>query len=137
MMRLLLMIVLSLLIGCAPAEIRKVVFGTSLHDMEGAEKKYTKIVAAKPTECFIQVLVILKKRKAIIEKSDSKNNFIVAYGFNDFFKSKDNQDVLNTTEVGILFKDASEGKTEMVLVCDDYRLGAFIANEIFNKLESK
>jgi hypothetical protein len=136
-MRIFLMIVLMLVIGCSPAEIRKVVFGTSLHDVNVAEKKYTKIVAAKPSECFIQVLVILKKRKAIIEKSDSKNNFIVAYGFNDFFKSKDNRNVVNTTEVGILFKEASEGKTEIILVCDDYRLGTFIADEIFKKLENK
>lgn len=134
--RLFLALLLILFIGCAPSQMRKLVFGFSLHDFDTAEKKYTKIIDMKPADCFKQAKDILVKMPASIEKSDSRNNFIVALGFNDFFKSSPSVGD-NTTEVGILFKDVSEGKTEMVVISDDYRLGEFVANALFEGLAAK
>jgi hypothetical protein len=134
LMRLYLMVLVVLTIGCSPLQIRKVIFGTSLHDFDIAQKKYTKIVAIKPQDCFRRVIDILRERQAIIKKRDFKNNFIVAYGFNDFFKSEMNPDIINTTEVGILFKENSPGKTEIILISDDSRLALLVSEEIFNKL---
>lgn len=126
-----------LITGCASPQIKKLIFGTSMHDFDIAEKKYTKTVAMEPEDCFKRIYDILKERQATIVKKDAKNNLIVAFGFNDFFKSKLSRDATNTTEVGILLKDTFEGKTEIIVISDNSRLAALVADELFKKIEDK
>ncbi|MDD5195703.1 MAG: hypothetical protein PHQ96_08550 [Candidatus Omnitrophica bacterium] len=135
-MRLFLMVLIVLIAGCSPHEIKKLILGTSLYDFKVAEKKFTKIVALPTEDCFNRVHDILADKKVIIQKSDFKNKLIVAYGFRDFFKPKAADAAISTTEVGILFKEMPEGKTEITIISDNYSLGEFVANDIFSKLES-
>ncbi|MFA5271477.1 MAG: hypothetical protein WC412_03940 [Candidatus Omnitrophota bacterium] len=124
--------------GCsASTELRKIIFGTSLHDFDTAEKKYKKIFEMKPEDCFKRVHDIFAQKHVIFVKSDFKNKLIAAYGFTDYFKPKPDQTEINTTEVGVLFKEVSEGETEVIVISDDFSLAGFIADELFKKLEAK
>lgn len=136
-MHLFLLMLIMLIVGCSPLEIRKVIFGPSLHDFDTTEKKYTKTFQMKPEDCFKRVCDVLQARKAVITRSDLKNKFIVACGFNDILKSKLDQTVINTTEVGIIFKEIAEGKTEMTVISDDPRLAEIVADELSSKLNAK
>lgn len=137
-MRLVLIILIMLSVGCsASSGLRKIIFGTSLHDFDTAEKKYTKIFEMKPEDCFKQVHDIFEQKHVIFAKSDFKNKLIAAYGFTDYFKPKSDQADINTTEVGVLFKEVSEGETEVIVISEDFNLASFIADELFKKLEAK
>ncbi len=137
-MHLFLIIFLALAIGCsAPTQFRKIIFGTTLNDFNTAQKKYIKTFAMKPEECFRKVHDIFEKEPGvIIAKSQPKNNFISAYGFSDYFKPKSGHNDINSTEVGVLFKEISEEKTEVIIISDNYDLAQFVADNLFTKLET-
>jgi hypothetical protein len=131
-------LLLVLVTGCSSVQMRKIFFGTSLHDFDIAQKKYTKIVAMKPQDCFNRVYDILVKKPVIVSKKNQKNKFLVAYGFKDFFKSTMSKAAgLNTTEVGIRFKETTDGKTEMIIISDNSRLAEFVSADLAKQLEAK
>jgi hypothetical protein len=128
-MRKFIVLMLVFLAGCSSAQYRKEFMGISPGDVTGAPSKYTKVIEMSLAECFDKTRAILNEMRATIIKHDKNNYFIAADQFGTFFHS-----CVNTTEVGILFKEVEANKTRAEVASDNPNLAGAVASKLFTEL---
>lgn len=131
-MRLFVVLALVFLAGCSSAQMRKEFMSMSPSDVTGARNKYTKVLNMSAADCLDKTRAILKGMGTTIVKYDKNNYFIAADQFEVFFQS-----CINTTEVGIVFKELEANKTQVEVASDSPNLAESVALELFTKLENK
>lgn len=124
-------ILLSLicLCGCTLKDTRQVWFRMIPSDVETSEQKYTKMFSLSKQECFSKILSSLEGMDAYIVYKNLKKGFIVGSEFKKVF-----QHCINTSEVGILIKDNFDGTVTVEAASGNYKLGKFVADEVFGRL---
>jgi hypothetical protein len=124
------------LVGCACLkESGKKVWGSSTQALDKErEKGKQEEFSCSLSDCFDACLNVLDKlnsldnTKVTVFEKDKKAGFIVAMGF---------KKAIDTTEVGIYFKQDKPGKTIVQIISLNHWLLEEIAPEIFSKLKEE
>jgi len=118
------------LTGCAATEMRKVWNGMNISDVTGASRAYMQTFAAPPDETYNRVLVELDDMKVSFYKREDNCRFVVTYGYHAIYAG-----CIDTTEVGILVRDApAAGNAEVLVVSGNIRLASRVARDLFSRL---
>jgi len=121
------------LTGCALWETREVFLGPSLSTIRKVEKKYEKSIDKDIVYCYDTTIKIIKDDMgAEVYKKDRRRGYIIGMAFDTIFPG-----CLETTGVGIIFKETEPGKTKIEVASGNYNLAEFVAKQLFDRLEGK
>jgi len=129
-MRLFIIAMLIAISGCSTTQMREEFLWLKVQDVTSAKDKYIKIVNKAPAKCFEEIPSILADMDAHIVQREPKEYFLVAYRFDNAFKS-----ATNTTKVGIVIIPAKDGKTQIEVASGNHYLAAFVSDILYKRLE--
>jgi len=113
--------------GCA---ITNSLLGTSTQALEQLKVRHSKIFDKDAGYCYQKSLDVLKKWNADVFQTKT-GTYIIAMKLDNVFNS-----CINTTEVGIFFKESEPGKTQVDVASLNYSLSQFVADNLFKYIEN-
>jgi uncharacterized protein YceK len=96
---------------------------------EGTAGRYIKIIDLPYSACFDKAEGALKEMGASIRYKNRKKHTILAWYFDKIYDN-----CIDTTKVGVYFKEISPEKTQVDVACGNYGLAEFAATKLFEKL---
>lgn len=116
-----------------PMELTEQIIGISTKSLEEEQiGRESKVFNCNYNFCYDKTLEVLKEMKVYVFLKNKKEHYIVAMNFDKIFKK-----CINTTEVGIFFKEMENKQTKIDITCDNLNLSKFASNEIFFRLKKK
>ncbi|MEA3485378.1 MAG: hypothetical protein U9R03_01580 [Candidatus Aerophobetes bacterium] len=116
-----------------PVEVTKQIIGISTKSLEkeqpGGESK---VFDCNYNFCYEETLEVLKEMGVYVFLENKKEHSIIAMNFDKIFKK-----CINTTEVGIFFKEMENEQTKIDVTCANPNLVKFASEEIFSRLKKK
>ena len=117
--------------GCSARHFLGHISGTYVSQpKEGEEGRYSRSFDCSYSVCYEEVQKILKEMGVVIFIKDKKGHMFSAMYFDKIYKH-----CIDTTEVGIFFKEIAPWKIQVDVACGDYNLAKFASKEIFSHLE--
>jgi hypothetical protein len=98
---------------------------------EGTAGRYIKTFDLPYPACFEKAQAALKGMGGSIRYKSRKKREILAWYFDKVY-----QRCIDTTKVGVYFKEITPGRTEVHVACGNYGLARFVADKLFAKLAS-
>lgn len=121
-------IVIFLLCGCY-----RYIIGTEVTQPEKGQKgRYSQNFNYSYSDCFTRTKKVLCETGVSVYYESLPEGIISAKNFNGIFKN-----CIDTTEVGIFFKETGPGKTQVDIACGNINLAEFAAKLIFKNLEEE
>jgi hypothetical protein len=108
----------------------RVALGTSTSALENEKVRYSKIFDKDIAYCYKETLEALKKWGAVVFLQRDKD-CIIAVKLDRIFNS-----CIDTTEVGIFFKEIGPDKTQVDVTSLNYQLGQFVSENLFKFIEN-
>ena len=99
---------------------------------EGEEGNYGRVFVCSYPECYQMSQEVLKDMGVLIFYKNEKEHYISAMYFDRIYNK-----CIDTTEVGIFFKEIDENATQINVACGNYGLAEFAADRIFSGLDEK
>lgn len=132
MKKVVILIFLSLIIGCAPLEtVRLFDIGVTRFKTQGKIEK--KIYEKDLLWAYQQTEEIIKSFKARPYRGTLKKRFIIADNFKDVFVNR----CLDTTQVAVFFQQLNDTQVEITVSSLNFNLSVFIAEKIFSELDKR
>ena len=118
---------LTLCLGCSPLEIVKTMWGSSTRALEQArDKAITKVYQKSYWECVRASLESMDKNEWTIFKKDEIKGYVVLLGI---------KGAVDTTEVGVFFEEMSDGETRIEISSLSTNAKRIIAKHLFYDLD--
>jgi hypothetical protein len=105
-------------------------FGVSIKTLEAVKAKESKTFNKSVSECYAASIEGLTKWNITVDEK-KKDRYIVASNFNKMFAA-----CINTTSVGIFFKETSPGITQVEVSSMNYNLSGLVARKLFAYIEN-
>lgn len=124
-------IVMALLSGCCSLKnLPDYIAGTYVNQPEeGTPGRYIKAVDLPYPASFERAEKALEEMGASIRYKNKKKHTILAWYFDKMYDK-----CIDTTKVGVYFKELSPEKTQIDVACGNYGLAEFVAAGLFEKL---
>jgi len=123
--------------GCSMLKnVPEIIVGDYMGSLEKARQKgQSKIFDCKIDDCFDRILVILSQMQADILKTDIFGYKIMAVVSRKPLSKVENENNVNTADVGIFLSQTSDGKTKVEVSSLSSIFVNYVAETIFSKLE--
>jgi len=116
-----------------PVEVTKQIMGVSIKSLKEEQvERESKVFNYEYNFCYEKTLEVLKEMGVYVFRENKKKHFIVAMNFDKIFKK-----CIDTTEVGIFFKEIENKQTKIDVTCGNLNLVKFASEEIFSRLKKK
>jgi len=126
-------LILFLILGhIGPVELTKQIVGVSTKSLEEEQPGESKVFNYDCNSCYEKTLEVLKEMGVDVFQKNKGEHYIVAMNFNKLFKK-----CIDTTEVGIFFKEMENKQTKIDITCGNLSLAKFASEEIFSRLKKK
>ena len=99
---------------------------------EGGDGRYSSSFNCSYEDCFQETEAILESIGAELFSKSKKKGFISAIYFGSVYKN-----YVDTTEVGIFFKEVESGKIQIDVACGNIGLAEAASKKIFSELNKK
>ena len=99
---------------------------------EGEEGRHSETFDCAWEDCYQDVQDVLKDMDVLIFHRDKRRKMISAMYFDKIYKN-----CIDTTEVGIFFKEIEQDKTQVDVACGNYDLAEFASEKIYLGLSEK
>jgi len=117
--------------GCSIRHFSGYMLGTYVSQpKEGEKGRYSRIFNCPYPVCYEEVQGILIRMGALIFIKNKKGHMISAMHFDKIYRY-----CIDTTEVGIFFKEIGPAKTQIDVACGNYGLAKFASEKIFSRLK--
>lgn len=131
-------LLLTLIIGmyalsgcCSVKNLPDYIAGTYVNQPEaGTGGRYIKTFDYPYHTCFERSEAILEGMGASIRYKSKRKHKILAWYFDKIYDT-----CIDTTKVGVYFKELSPQKTQVDVACGNYGLAKFVSDELFKELE--
>lgn len=119
--------------GCCRLEnLPDYIAGTYVNQpKEGTGGRYVKIFDLPYSDSFDRAAQAVVEMGGSFRFKSRKRRTILAWYFDKVFVG-----AIDTTKVGIYFKEIEPGKTQIDIACGNYELAKFVSDRVFARLET-